>query len=76
MPTGLIRVNELKNAFFSIRTNKCPGHGEISFNVIRNCFGKLYEPLQYLFNLSSKLVAIQNPKDLSALCTIAYTNTY
>ena len=52
MPTGLISVNELKNVFFSIKTNKCPGHDEINFNVIRSCFGKLCEPLQYLFNLS------------------------
>ena len=26
MPTGPIIVNELKNAFFSIKTKKCPGH--------------------------------------------------
>ena len=24
MPTGPISVNELKNAFFSVKTNKCP----------------------------------------------------
>ena len=34
MPTGPISVNELKHAFFSIKTNKCPGHDEINFNVI------------------------------------------
>ena len=26
MPKGPISVNEFKNVFFSIRTNKCPGH--------------------------------------------------
>ena len=52
MPTGTIIVNELKDAFFSIKTNKCPGHDEINFNVTRSCFGELCEPLQYLFNLS------------------------
>ena len=50
MPTGPISVNELQNAFFSIKTNKCPGHDEINFNVIRNCHGELCEPLQYLFS--------------------------
>ena len=52
MPTGPIIVNELKDAFFPIKTNKCPGYDEINFNVTRSCFGKLYESLQYLFNLS------------------------
>ena len=52
MPIGPISVNELKNTFFSIKTNKYPGHVEINFNVIRSCFGELCEPLQYLFNLS------------------------
>ena len=49
-----IIVNELKDAFFSIKTNKFPGHNEINFNVTRKCFGELCEPLQYLFNLSFK----------------------
>ena len=52
MPTGPISANELKNAFFSIKTNKCLGHDEINFNVVRSCFGELCERLQYLFNLS------------------------
>ena len=39
IPTGLISVNELKNPFFSITTNKYPGHDEINLNVIRSCFG-------------------------------------
>ena len=32
MPTGPI---------FPIKTNKCCGHNEINFNIIRSCFGKL-----------------------------------
>ena len=52
MPTGTIIINELKDAFFSIMTNKCLGHDEINFNVTRSCFGELCEPLQYLFDLS------------------------
>ena len=52
MSTGPISVNELKNAFFSIKTNKCPGHDEINFIVTSSCFGELCKPLQYLFHLS------------------------
>ena len=52
MATAWIIVNELKDTFFSAKTNKCPGHDEINFNEIRSCFGELCEPLQYLFNLS------------------------
>ena len=52
MATAWIIVNELKDTFFSAKTNKCPGHDEINFSEIRSCFGELCEPLQYLFNLS------------------------
>ena len=52
MATAWIIVNELKDTFFSAKTNKCPGHDEINFNEIRSCFGELCEPLQYLFNLA------------------------
>ena len=52
MPTELNIVNELKDVFFSIKTNKHPVHDEINFNVIGGCFGGLCEPLQYMFNLS------------------------
>ena len=51
MSTGPISVKKLKNVFYSIKTNKCPGHDELNFNVIRSCFGELCEPLQYLFIL-------------------------
>ena len=53
-PTGLISVNELKNAFFSIKTNKCPGRDEINFNVIRSCFGELCEPRNICLTCLSK----------------------
>ena len=52
MPTGLISVNELKDAFFSMGANKCPRHDETNFNKVRSCFGELCEPLQCLFDLS------------------------
>ena len=38
--------------FFSLKTNKSPGADEINSNVIKHCFGELYGPLKYLFDLS------------------------
>ena len=42
----------LEDAFFSLQINKSPGYDEISFNVVRNCFGPLLKPLMFIFNLS------------------------
>ena len=36
-------VNELKD--------KSSGYDDISFNVVRNCFGPLLKPLMHVFNL-------------------------
>ena len=49
MPTGPIRVDELKNTLFSRKTNKCS-----NFSVTRSYCIHFCEPLQYLFNLSFK----------------------
>ena len=45
-------VIELKDPFFKYKTNKSSGYDDISFNVIRNCFGALLKPLIHIFNLS------------------------
>ena len=45
-------INELKEAFFSLKTNKSPGYDDINFNVVKRCFGEINEPLKHLFNLS------------------------
>ena len=52
MPTQSLSINELKDAFFSLKTNKSPGVDEIDFNVIKHCFGELCGPLKYLFESS------------------------
>ena len=57
MPIGPISVNEFKKAFFSNKTNKRPGDNEMNFILngmilIKSCFAKLCESLQYLFNVS------------------------
>ena len=45
-------INKLKDAFFSLQTNKSPGHDGVRFNVIKNCFGPLSTHLLNIFNLS------------------------
>ena len=47
-----ITINELKDAFLSLKMNKNADYDEISFSVIKNCFGGLCDPLKYIFNLS------------------------
>ena len=47
-----LTVNELKEAFFSLKLNKSPGYDEISFNVIKKCFGSLHKPLLHIFDQS------------------------
>ena len=51
-PEYPLSINELKEAFFSLKANKSPGHDEISFNVIKSCFGSLNKPLIHIFRLS------------------------
>ena len=51
-PEHPLTMNKLKEAFFSLKTNKCSGHDEISFNVIKNIFGSLSKPFLHVFRLS------------------------
>ena len=51
-PEKVISVNELKYAFFSLKINKSTGYDDISFNVVKKCFGVLQKPLLHIFNLS------------------------
>ena len=52
MQTASLTINELKDAFFSLKINKSPGADEITFNVIKECFGDLSDILKYIFDLS------------------------
>ena len=52
LPSQSLSINELKDAFFSLKTNKSSGADEINFNVIKHCFGELCGPLKYLFDSS------------------------
>ena len=52
METKSLSVNELKDAYFSLKINKSSGYDDVNYNVIKKCFGELCEPLKYLFDLS------------------------
>ena len=52
MESKPLSINELKDAFFSLKINKSPDYDEISFNVVKKCFGELYDPLKFTFELS------------------------
>ena len=45
-------INELKDAFFSLKINKSIGHDDISYNVASKCFGELCTPPKHIFDLS------------------------
>ena len=47
-----VLVNELKEAFFTLKINKSSGYDDINFNIVKRCFGALYKPLLQIFNLS------------------------
>ena len=51
-PEKVISVSELKDAFFSLKINKSAGYNDISFNVVKKCFGVLHKPLLHIFNIS------------------------
>ena len=44
---SLLSLNELKDALFSLNINKCFTDDDISFNVVKYCFGHL----MHIFNL-------------------------
>ena len=52
MPIGSLTINEVKEAFFSLKINKSPWYDEISFNVFKKCFSELNMPLKHLFDMS------------------------
>ena len=40
--------NDLKEAFFFLKTNESPGYDNMSFNVLKKCFGEINELLKHL----------------------------
>ena len=58
-PEHNLRINELKDAFFSLKLNKSPGYDEINFNVIKKCFGSLHKPLLHILTNLCKMEFFQ-----------------
>ena len=50
----LLKHNELKDAFYSLKFNESPGYNEINIGMIKQYFGNLHTPLHHLFNFSLK----------------------
>ena len=55
MQHKLVSINELRDAFFSLKLTKSPGYDEISFNVVKKCFSELCEPHKHVFNISIEI---------------------
>ena len=47
-----LSMNELNDAFYSLKTNRSPGYDSISSSIIKQCFGTLNRPLHYIYNIS------------------------
>ena len=51
-PKNSLKISDLKDAFYSPKTNKIPGYDGISSNIIKQCFGTLNRPSHYIRNIS------------------------
>ena len=65
-----ITINELKDAFFSLKIDKSAAYNEISFNVIKSCFGEFLDPLKYIFKLSFEKGTFQEYIKIAKVITI------
>ena len=72
-PENPLTINELKDAFFPLKTNTSPGHDGISFNVIINCFGPLSTPLLSIFNSSLQTGIFQDELKIARVTPIYKT---
>ena len=45
---------EIKTAFFSLKSGKTPGFDEISYDIVNQNFNSQLVPLKYIFDLSLK----------------------
>ena len=54
-PEYALGINKLKDAFYSLKTNKSPGYDGICSNIIKQCFGTVNRPLHYTYNISLQI---------------------
>ena len=73
LPERCLTINELKDAFFSLKMNKSIGTDEISFNVIKNCFGDLSDNLRYVFDLSLQTGIFLDPLKIAKVTPVFKT---
>ena len=66
----LLSINELKEAVFSLKTNKSLRCDDISFTVVKKCFGEINELLKHIFN-----ILIENEKMEIAKITPLFKNS-
>ena len=52
MESKKLSTNELKDAFSSLKINNSPGYVAISFDVVKKCYGELYDTAKFIFDLS------------------------
>ena len=50
MDSKTLSINEFKDTFFSVKVNKNSGVDDVSFSIIKKCFGVLCEPLSTYFS--------------------------
>ena len=65
MDSKPLSINELKDAFFSLKINKSSGVDDVSFNIIKKCFGVLCEPLH-------QHITVYQRTAVNDLCTPVY----
>ena len=51
MESNQLCIDELKDAFSSLEINKSTAYVAIGFNVVKKCYGELYDPLKFIFDL-------------------------
>ena len=51
-PDNPVSINDLKETFFALQTNKSPDYDGKSFNVVKHCFDSLHKSLLHVFNWS------------------------
>ena len=52
MASNLLSIKELKEVFVLLKINESSRVDDISYNIIKKCFGVLCKPLVYRFQLS------------------------
>ena len=52
LPEQTLSINELKEAFFFLKSNKSPGINDMIAKINSSCFGELAAPLKHVFELS------------------------